>query len=127
MTDSRLDARLSEFQQAIEARDTAAADGLLHRDYMLCLVVPSSVVVPRAAWLATLPDYVVHEWTLQERQVEVDGDVAAVLQRGYQRATVRGEPRDGVFVLSDIWLRQDGEWRVWKRHSTPLAATPLPF
>jgi hypothetical protein len=122
MTHGDLEARVAEFQRAIEARDVAAAEDVLHRDYALCLVVPVSVVHPRDVWLATLPDYVVHEWIVQERQVEVRGDVAAVLQRGFQRATVRGLPRDGVFVVSDTWLREGGVWRVWKRHSTPLTA-----
>ena len=122
VTHSDLEPRMSQFQRVIETRDVAAAEDLLHRHYTLCLVVPSSVVLPRAAWLATLPDYVVHEWSVQERQVEADGDVAAVLQRGFQRATVHGERRDGTFVVSDIWRREAGVWRVWKRHSTPLTA-----
>jgi SnoaL-like domain len=117
---------MSEFQRVIEARDVAAAEDVLHRDYALCLVLPSSVVFPRAAWLATLPDYVVHEWSIQEQQVEADGDVGAVLQRGFQRATVRGEERNGVFVVSDIWRQEDGVWRVWRRHSTPLNAGEMP-
>jgi hypothetical protein len=117
---------MSQFQWAIEARDNAAADDVLHRDYALCLVVPVSVVIPRALWLATLPAYVVHEWTVEEQQVEVSGDVAAVLQRGSQRATVHGQPRDGLFVLTDIWLRENGIWRVWRRHSTPLTAGGVP-
>jgi ketosteroid isomerase-like protein len=126
VTDGDLESRMSQFQQAIESRDVAAAAGFLHRDYSLCLVVPSSVVIPRAAWVATLPDYVVHEWSVQELQVEELGDVAAVLQRGLQRATVQGQPRDGVFVVSDVWLREGGVWRVWRRHSTPLTAPEVP-
>ncbi len=84
------------------------------------------MVIRRAEWLATLPDYVVHEWRVQQRQVEVNGEVAAVLQQGFQRATVHGQARDGVFVLSDIWLREGGVWRVWRRHSTPFTAGEVP-
>lgn len=126
VTDSDLESRISEFQRAIEARDEAAAGDVLHQDYALCLVFPVSVVRSRATWLATLPDYVVHEWSVQEQQVETSGDVAAVLQRGFQRAMVHGQPRDGVFVVSDIWLREDGVWRLWRRHSTPLTAGEVP-
>jgi hypothetical protein len=117
---------MEQFQAAIQARDEAAADDVLHRDYALCLVVPVSAVMPRASWLMTLPDYVVHEWTVEERQVESSGDVATVLQRGFQRATVHGKERDGVFVITDVWLREAGVWRVWRRHSTPLTAGQLP-
>lgn len=126
VTGGDLGSRMTQFQRAIEARDGGAAADVLHQDYALCLVVPSSAVIPRAAWLATLPDYVVHEWSVQELQIEELGDMAAVLQRGLQRATVHGQPRDGVFVISDIWEREGGVWRIWRRHSTPLTAGELP-
>jgi hypothetical protein len=41
-------------------------------------------------------------------------------------ATVLGVDRSGLFVLSDIWLRGDDGWRIWRRHSTPLAAGVMP-
>lgn len=49
-----------------------------------------------------LADYVVHDYTLQERQVDVDEDVACVLQRVDMRATVLGEDRSGTFVITDV-------------------------
>ncbi len=52
-------------------------------------------------------------------------DTAVVLQRAFMRATVFDVPRDGVFVITDSWLREGGVWRVWKRHSTPLSAGEL--
>ncbi len=125
MTHHDLDARMAEFQRVIEDRDVAAADKVLHRDYALCLVVPTATVHTRDAWLAALPAYVVHEWDVQERQVEVQGDTAVVLQRAWMRATVFDIPRNGIFVITDAWLRQDGVWRIWKRHSTPLSAGEL--
>jgi hypothetical protein len=35
VTDNDLESRISQFQRAIEARDEAAADDVLHRDYAL--------------------------------------------------------------------------------------------
>lgn len=55
-----------------------------------------------------------------------DGDYAAVLHRDRMRATVLGEDRSGVFVLSDVWRRRDERWRLWRRHSTPLGAGAMP-
>ncbi|MDQ1585467.1 MAG: hypothetical protein QOH80_832 [Actinomycetota bacterium] len=127
MTDPELDLRLDEFQRVIEARDVPAAEQVLDEQYALVLVQPTPAVVTRAQWLSALPDYVVHEWTVQERVLDVDGDCAAVLQRGFQRAVVQGESRDGLFVISDIWRRREGVWRVWRRHSTPLSAGPMPI
>jgi len=126
MTDSELAARLDDFQRVIEARDVEAAESVLDAGYALVLVQPVALSVTRAEWLATLPDYVVHEWTVQERFIDVDGDCAAVLQRGFQRALVQGQPRDGWFIVSDIRRRREGVWRIWRRHSSPLSAGEMP-
>jgi ketosteroid isomerase-like protein len=136
MTDADADAgadraavaeRSAAWQRALEARDVAGVDDFLDPDYALVLVHPARATVPRAAWLRMLPDYVVHGWTVSEAVIDVAGDVAMVLQSGEQQATVLGEDRSGRFVISDCWRRgADGAWRVWRRHSTPLQAGPMP-
>jgi hypothetical protein len=85
-----------------------------------------------------LPDYVVHRYEVQERIVDMhpDGTIAAVLHRAQMDATVLGEDRSGLFVVSDLWRRDasagagggaDGrDWRLWRRHSTPLSAGRMP-
>jgi ketosteroid isomerase-like protein len=119
--------RADEWQKLIEARDLEAIGDYLHDDYALVLVHPAQTIVPRTAWLATLPDYVVHGWDVRTRVVDVDDDTAVVLTLGDQRATVLGDDRSGLFALSDCWRRGvDGRWRVWRRHSTPLSAGPMP-
>jgi hypothetical protein len=42
------------------------------------------------------------------------------------QATVLGSERSGLFVISDVWHRQNDAWRVWRRHSTRLAAGAMP-
>jgi ketosteroid isomerase-like protein len=54
------------------------------------------------------------------------GDIGLVLHRAFQEAIVNGADRSGLFVLTDIWRRIDGTWRVWRRHSTPLTAGTMP-
>lgn len=115
------------WQRAIEARDTAKADTFLHRDYALVLVHPAEATMHRVQWLETLKDYVVHEYEVLARIADERDALAAILQRVRMRATVLGQDRSGVFVLSDLWLRSDaGTWQVWRRHSTPLSAGELP-
>lgn len=114
------------WQASIEARDVAAAAGYLADDYALELVQPDRAVVPREAWLALLPEYVVSGYSIELQIVEVSGDIGLILHRAHQEATVRGEDRSGPFVLTDVWRRRDGTWRVWRRHSTPLAAGVMP-
>jgi len=126
MAGEDLEAQAEAFQRCIEARDGAAARDVLDEDYALVLVHPQPAVMPRARWLEVLPEYVVHEYRVEERVVDVQGDTAAILQRVHQRATVLGEDRSGTIVISDVWRRGPDGWRVWRRHSTPLAAGRMP-
>ena len=121
-----LDATIEAFQQCIEERDPVAAERILHPEYALVLVHPTPAVMPRARWLAVLPDYVVHEYAVEQRQSQVADDVAAVLQRVRMRATVLGEDRSGTIVISDFWRRTADGWQVWQRHSTPFEAGRIP-
>lgn len=120
-----LTARMETFQRCIEERDAELAADLLDPDYALVLVQPGTAVFPRQQWLASLDGYVVHDYDVHDRVVDVDGDCATILHRATMRATVQGQDRSGVFVVSDVWRRRNGEWRLWRRHSTPLSAGEL--
>jgi ketosteroid isomerase-like protein len=125
MTNSLSD-QLAGFQRAVMERDVSLAPTFVDEDFALQLVSPAPARVPRAAWVAMLPDYVVHEWEVEEHQLDEDADVAVLLQRVRMRATVLGQDRSGVFVITDTWLRRPDGWRLWRRHSTPLTAGPMP-
>jgi hypothetical protein len=118
-------ARSAEWDAAVAARDETLAGGVLHPDFALEIVQPVRSVMHRDVWLEVLAEYVVHEWEVEDQVVDLDGDYAAVLQRVRMRATVMGEDRSGIFVLSDLWRCLDGRWVVWRRHSTPLLAGAL--
>ena len=82
--------------------------------------------MPRKRWLEVLPAYVVHDYEVEERFIDVDGDVAAVLQRVRMQATVGDQDRSGRFVISDVWRRSPDGWQIWRRHSTPFEAGRMP-
>lgn len=125
MSDVLLNA-ISEFQRCISARDAQGAAHVIDDGYALVLAHPSKVVMARDRWLLMLPDYVIHRYDIEEQAVDIDDDCAAVLQRVRMEATVVGEDRSGLFVISDVWRQRDGQWRLWRRHSTPLHAGPMP-
>ncbi len=118
--------RADAWQRAIEERDPAAAGEILATDYALVVTHPEVAVFPRDAWLGLLPDYDVRAYEIHHRNVEIRNDVAVVVQRVTMTATVSGADRSGLFVLVDVWIQESGAWLVWRRHSTPLSAGPLP-
>ena len=118
--------QIENFQRVVLDRDPALAESVLDDGFMLMLVQPMPAAVPREVWLGLLPDYVVHEYLVEEQTVDVDGDTAAVLSRVRMRADVLGDDRSGTFVLTDVWRQRSDGWRVWRRHSTPATAGRLP-
>ena len=109
---------------ALLARDTGDVVNFLHD--LPWARHPERPVGP-AEWLRTLPDYVISRWEVRHSIWEVRPEVATHLQLVDMEAVVLGTDRSGPFVLTDIWLRSDdGGWRVWRRHSTPLAAGVIP-
>ena len=125
-TAESLRARSDAWDRAVQARDVVRVQEYVDDEFALVLVMPTPATVSRTSWLAMLPDYVVHAWEAEEQLVQVRGGTGAVLQRVAMRATVLGQDRSGIFVISDVWRHVDGEWRVWRRHSTPLTAGPIP-
>ncbi|MCW2751320.1 MAG: hypothetical protein JWR83_2430 [Aeromicrobium sp.] len=126
MNDDTFDTACDAFTRGSTQSDPVAADPVMHPDFALVLVHPAPAVVTRQEWFDMLPDYIVHEWDVQERHVDAQGDSAAALQRVRMEATVLGQDRSGLFVVSDIWLRGSDGWQIWKRHSTPLQASVMP-
>lgn len=122
----QLEVAAARFQTCIEQRDTATAAGILDDDFALVLVHPTSATMPRTRWLEVLPEYRVHSYRIQDQVLDIDGDVAVMLQRVEMSATVLGEDRSGTFVITDVWRERRDGWRVWRRHSTPLAAMEMP-
>lgn len=112
-----LQKRIRAFQRCIEKRDRETAEEILDDDYALVFVYPRRTVVPRPG---------VHSYKVEEEVLDVDGDCATALHRATMTATVLGEDRSGVFIISDFWRLRDGTWRLWRRHSTPVSAGDLP-
>jgi ketosteroid isomerase-like protein len=124
--DAELQDRTDRWQRTIEARDADAAAEFLTDDYALVILQPKPAVVQREEWLRMLPDYDVRGYSVEERIVETSPDLCTVFQRVDQTAVVKGVERSGIFILVDVWVRENGDWRVWRRHSTPLSAGPAP-
>ena len=107
--------------KALLARDTAAADDMLHPDYRLIIGIEGQPlrVMPRQQWLALLPDYRITGHSITDRRVSLYGNTAVVVMLRSQTATAPGD-RDisGNFLLTDIWQNTPDGWRVIERHSS---------
>jgi ketosteroid isomerase-like protein len=121
-----LAAAMGRFDAAVQQRDRGAAEQVLDEDFALVLVHPAPALMPRVRWLQVLEDYVVHSYSVEQQRIDQSDDVAAVLSKVRMRATVLGEDRSGLFVISDVWRPKADRWCLWRRHSSPLTAGEMP-
>ena len=113
--------RTRAWHDAIMRADTAALRRILLPEFSL--TVPPDLErghVPLEQYLRSTVQYQLHADRWEASDVRVLGNVAVVTSRFWQRATPRGVDRSGYFVLTDVWRRESGEWRVATRWSTWL-------
>ena len=110
------------------AGDTAMLASLAHDDF--ALVGPLGFVLSREQWLARYAngDLVISslEWT--ETTVREFGPTAVVIGTHAQRGSYRGQPNDWEFRVTQLWLHEEGVWKLATMHfsslMTPSAARP---
>jgi ketosteroid isomerase-like protein len=114
--ESEIRAAAAQWSEAIARRDVAACEHILGTEY--ALMAPGIGEMPRAQWLAGLPDYVVHSYEFRDVRVHVYGESAVMRSRYTQTATVAGKDRSGEMLVTDVWVRRDGRWQVVARHTS---------
>ncbi len=97
-------------------RDAEGAARILGAEYSL--MAAGLGEMPRAAWLANLPDYVTHACEFFDVQVRVYGEAATMRSRIKQSATVFGKDRSGEMLVTDVWVKRDDRWQVVARHTS---------
>lgn len=119
-TEEQIVALEKQWAAAIQRQDASAMSQFLSESYFLNIGVAGVGirVVPRAVWLEALKVYETKAFTFDDVQVHVYGDTAVALMLVTQEATVKGQDRSGQFVITDVWVREPGGWRVAERHSS---------
>lgn len=105
---------------AFQAKDIITLQNLMADGYSLIVAVEGMPlqVVPRNAWLERLNDYEISSVNIDHIYVRIYDAVAVVVMLWRQEAQLAGRDRSGQLMLTDIWVQQDGEWRLAERHSS---------
>ncbi len=84
---------------------------------------PGAEVRSRQEWLdVTRERYRIVSFAFDWMRVEAYGDAAVVRSRYHQRASMDGQDRSSPYLMTDVWIRRGGSWRLVTRHVTPLPA-----
>ena len=74
--------------------------------------------ISRDAYLHRATGYAVKESRFDENLVRAYGNVAVVTSRYTQKASLHGRDRSAEFLLTDTWVRLDGQWLAAARVSS---------
>ena len=100
--------------------NVASVETFLSPDYFLAVASPGKplVTTPRKLWLEHLKVYSLEEMRLGEMLVRGYGDVASLAYPYFQRAKLNGEEKSGDYLITDIWVKRDGSWKIAARYSS---------
>ena len=100
-------------------RDRDTVEAILHPQFTLRSSA-SDAVVDRASWIESVLSGRVAgtAFTYDEMTVTVSGDTAIVDNRATFTGTIDGRDWSRTTYQTDVWVREDGPWRVIRRHSS---------
>ncbi len=112
----------NEWMDAWRRRDREVLERIVAPEFTLTSA-RSDRLMSRDLWLEIAMTRASAQWVrYDDFRIDVFGDAAVVRSRLTQEATVDGEPWNGTFMVTDVWIRRDGRWQVVARHaSTPPA------
>ena len=104
--------------------DSAFLDRTLADDFVG--VGPRGFMLSKQEWIGRLQSGGLHynALTLDEMQVHIYGDAAILIGRETQAATYQGQDIPGQFRMTQVWVRQDGNWRLAGLQLSPIMPPP---
>jgi ketosteroid isomerase-like protein len=120
----------NEWIRSMREQDHAALDRVLAPEFTYTVAVAGRPLstIDRDAYLHRAKGYAVSASHFEENLVRAYGDVAVVSSRYVQTATLHGKDRSAEFLLTDTWVKRDGQWkaaaRVSSRPEHPSHAAP---
>jgi ketosteroid isomerase-like protein len=112
------------FMTAVAERDVDFFERHLGEEFTLITGRPGHETRDRAEWLeVTTTAYEIRSFRFDELDVLDYGDVAVVRSRYSQEATMGDAERTQSYLMTDVWHRRDGAFRLVSRHISPLSST----
>jgi ketosteroid isomerase-like protein len=110
------------FMDAVRDRDMDTLEAMLGERFTLTTGRPGAEVRGRAEWLeVTRGSYVIESYEFEWLEIDRYGDAAVARSRYRQRGRMGDDDRSQPFLMTDVWVRSEGDWRLVSRHITPLA------
>jgi ketosteroid isomerase-like protein len=113
-----------EWRDALCKKDMARLSSLLHPDFILIGSRSSGpFTMTREEWLDAIQRRDVASIEVKVRDATVLPQVLVGTVQARWRIKYLSRVIEDCVLLTDVWVQDDGQWRVIRRHSTP-APTP---
>jgi hypothetical protein len=112
-----------EWRDALLQKDEETLRRLIHPQYKLVGIRSTgSVAVDLEQWIAALRRMDIAALEVRVTDcVALDNVIIATVDAQW-KVRYLGQPIDERVLLTDVWVREDGRWRVVRRHSSPVPA-----
>ena len=110
-----------EWRDALIAKDEDALRRLIHPRFKLVGIRSTgSVAVDLEQWILALRRMDIASLEVRVTDcVALDNAIVATVDAKW-KVRYLGQPIDERVLLTDVWVREEGRWRVVRRHSSPV-------
>ena len=112
---SELTTRYNQWMEAVKQKDLLTLEQIVAPGFVYAATGHGRL--NRKQWMDTLPIYELHSFLFSSIQVAEYGEVAVAQVDYQQEASVSGQPRNGNFLITDVWVKSLAGWRVVARSS----------
>jgi len=110
-----------DWMEAVKRRDIEFLERLLGPEFILFTGRPGIETRTRQQYLdVTRDEYTLESFEYVETDAHGYGDFGFVRSRYSQRGWMNDKQRNQAFLMTDVWVRRNGEWQAVSRHISPL-------
>lgn len=107
-----------DWMKAVARHDQDALKRFMADEFTLTSAYSSGDLVTRDQFIKNVQSVNQKEITFHDARVKIYGDIAILKARITDNYTMNGEDRSGDYLITDVWVKHDGQWQVVTRHSS---------
>jgi hypothetical protein len=110
-----------EWMEAVKSRDIEFLERLLGPEFVLFTGRPGIEMRTRQQYLdVTRDNYTLDSFEYVELDVQTYEGFGFVRSRYRQHGWMDDKERNQAFLMTDVWVKRDGQWQAVSRHISPL-------
>jgi ketosteroid isomerase-like protein len=114
-----------DWMKAVASHDQDTLKKFMADEFTLTSAYSSGDLVTKEQFLKNVQSVNQKEITFHDASVKIYGDVAILKARITDNYTMNGQDRSGDYLITDVWVKREGQWQVVTRHSSvPMKAQP---